>query len=52
MGRYAQLFQIRVKQDGDEYRAQEAGSRTVGTGETVQDAIIDYAEKAKERVES
>ena len=36
---------------GDEYQAQEAGSTAVGTGETVQDAIIDYAEKAKKKME-
>jgi hypothetical protein len=43
-----QLFQIRVTEDGDgEFRAQEAGSTNIGTGETIQDAIIDYAERCK-----
>ncbi|WP_435348568.1 hypothetical protein [Haloarchaeobius sp. HRN-SO-5] len=47
---YAQVFQIRVKEDGDgSYRAQEVGTTTVGTGETVQDAIVDYAERCRER---
>lgn len=42
-----QLFQIRVEENGDEYRAQEVGTTIVGTGGTVQDAIIDYAERCK-----
>ncbi|WP_227134606.1 hypothetical protein [Halorubellus salinus] len=42
-----QLFQIRVTETDDEFRAKEAGSTIEGSGETIQDAIIDYAEQAK-----
>jgi hypothetical protein len=44
-----QLFQIRVTETDDEFRAREAGSTIEGSGDTIQDAIIDYAEQAKAR---
>ena len=52
---FATLYAVRsgvmktyvLEEDGDEYRAQEVGSSIVGTGRTVQDAIIDYAERSK-----
>ncbi|NHN41855.1 hypothetical protein G9C85_09455 [Halorubellus sp. JP-L1] len=43
----SQIFQIRVKETNGGYQAQEVGSTNVGAGESIPDAITDYAERCK-----